>query len=187
MIFFTPPLIFLIITSYNLLKYKLNFWFLVQQKNSEAITSNFARKAEPSMHQHPFLEDLHQRFETTKQIAAPKTRDGASLFASSRIPQLMPVWKAYLNLWAWSIRNYEGGGAVQDAPHTFKVFPASELPAEGEGTWLQLSPPNTVFRWRKCRSWSLGGRKTDNSYLLQKCQNESTGNNFSHSVSVGFL
>lgn len=105
-----PTIVFLIIASYNLLKCKLNFWFLVQQKNPEAITSTFARKAEPTAHQHPLLKDLQQRFETTKQIAVPKTRDWASLFPGSRIPQLMPVLGAHLNLWAWSIRNSGGGG-----------------------------------------------------------------------------
>lgn len=110
-----PTIVFLIIASYNLLKCKLNFWFLVQQKNPEAITSTFARKAEPTAHQHPLLKDLQQRFETTKQIAVPKTRDWASLFPGSRIPQPMPVWGAHLNLWAWSIRN-SGGVSTGRSP-----------------------------------------------------------------------
>lgn len=139
------------------------------------------------MHEHPSLKDLHQRFETTKQIAAPKTRDQASLFPGSRIPQLMPVWRAHLNLWAWSIRNSEGGGRYRMLPTPPECFLPLNFQQKEKvpGCSSVHLPPCSIGG--SGRSWSLGGRKTDNSYLLQKCQNKSTENNFSHSVSVGFL
>lgn len=181
-----PTIGFLIIASYNLLKCKLNFWFLVQQKNPEAITSTFARKAEPTAHQHPLLKDLQQRFETTKQIAVPKTRDWASLFPGSRIPQLVPVLGAHLNLWTWSIRNSRGGQyrMLPTPPECSLPLNFLQKVKVPGCSWVHLT---LCSFGGSSRSWSLGGRKTDNSYLLQKCQNESTEDNFSHFVSVGFL